>query len=215
MITGVSPNGLGAELAQILAAHSPSLLILAGRSQTKVQAAMNQISQAFPSVPIRFLSLDVSSLASVRSAAAEVNAYLEPHIDVLINNAGVMNIPTRTLSVDGIEMHLATNYLGPFHFTNLIMKKLAAAKTPRVVNVASNGYAISPFRFSDWNFDDERNLPLDEAPIREVCTGFGIPWGKGYLPPVAYGQSKTASVLHALALSKKLEVAAFSVHPGG
>ncbi|MCJ1239987.1 hypothetical protein MMC14_007987 [Varicellaria rhodocarpa] len=147
-----------------IASQAPSLLVLTGRSGPKTQSVIDDIKAIYPSTRIRFLHLDISSIASIRAAVAEVKAYpAEENVDVLINNAGVMNIPNRTLSADGIEMHLATNYIGPFLFTALLAPKFIAG---RVVNVSSNGYALSPFRFSDYNFSATKApLPTNEQPI--------------------------------------------------
>jgi NAD(P)-dependent dehydrogenase (short-subunit alcohol dehydrogenase family) len=213
----VGTNGLGASLAQTLAAESPSLLILTGRSVEKVEIVGKIIKETYPNVPTRILKLDLASFDSVRSAAAEVNAYTEKSIDILINNAGVMNIPERTLSVDGYEMHLATNYLGSFLFTNLITDKLTANEGARIVNMSSNGYMFSPFRFADYNFEG-KSLPEEEKPPKALCEAYGLPWGLGYLPTIAYGQSKTAIILYSVQLSKLLAnkgVTIVCVHPGG
>ncbi|KAL8962114.1 MAG: hypothetical protein Q9193_001434 [Seirophora villosa] len=205
LITGVGPNGLGETLCLLLASHQPARLIITGRSLDKVGASAKAIRDAHPKLEVVILKLDLASLESVRLAAEEVNRY-DGAIDVLINNAGVMNIPERQLSKDGLEMHLATNHLGPFAFTNLILPKiLASSKSPRIVNVVSNGYALSPFRFSDWNFDGQTTLPEEEQPPKETCKMFGVPWGLEYLPPIAYGQSKTAGVLFTKELAKKLQ----------
>lgn len=118
----------------------------------------------------------------------------------------------------GFEMHLATNHLGPFAFTNLVLAKiLASSKSPRIVNIVSNGYALSPFRFSDWNFDGQRKIPEAEQPPKETCKMFGVPWGLDYIPPVAYGQSKTAGILFTKQLSKRLQGKAtvICLNPGG
>ncbi|KAL9059657.1 MAG: hypothetical protein Q9206_001385 [Seirophora lacunosa] len=205
LITGVGPNGLGETLCLLLASHQPARLIITGRSLDKVGASAKAIRDAHPKLEVVILKLDLASLESVRLAAEEVNRY-DGAIDLLINNAGVMNIPERQLSKDGLEMHLATNHLGPFAFTNLILPKiLASSKSPRIVNVVSNGYALSPFRFSDWNFDGQATLPEEEQPPKETCKMFGVPWGLEYLPPIAYGQSKTAGVLFTKELARKLQ----------
>lgn len=89
---------------------------------------------------------------------------------MLINNAGVMAIPDLTLSEDGIEMSFATNHIGHFLFTNLIIGKLIAASksspTPtRIVNLTSFGHQFSPIRFSDINFTKKASeLPEEERP---------------------------------------------------
>ncbi|KAL8649629.1 MAG: hypothetical protein Q9210_004288 [Variospora velana] len=216
LVTGVGPNGLGETLCLLLASEQPARLIISGRSLDKVGASAKTIKDANPKLQVILLKLDLASLESIRSAAEEVNQY-DGAIDILINNAGVMNIPERQLSKDGIEMHLATNHLGPFAFTNLILPKiLASSKSPRVVNVVSNGYALSPFRFSDWNFDGKATIPEEEQPPKKTCEMFGVPWGLDYLPSIAYGQSKTAGILFTKELAKKLEgkVTVTCLNPG-
>ncbi|KAL8987128.1 MAG: hypothetical protein Q9177_003638 [Variospora cf. flavescens] len=216
LVTGVGPNGLGETLSLLLASEQPARLIISGRSLDKVGASAKIIKDAHPKLEVIPLKLDLASLESIRSAADEVNQY-DGAIDILINNAGVMNIPERQLSKDGIEMHLATNHLGPFAFTNLILPKiLASSKSPRVVNVVSNGYALSPFRFSDWNFDGKATIPEEEQPPKKTCEMFGVPWGLDYLPSIAYGQSKTAGILFTKELAKKLEgkVTVTCLNPG-
>jgi NAD(P)-dependent dehydrogenase (short-subunit alcohol dehydrogenase family) len=217
LITGVSLNGLGEALTQALAVEAPTLLILTGRDTTKVEAVTKALSLSHPHIQTRILKFDLSSLDSVRKAAAEVNEYPEQSIDILINNAGVMNIPERTLSTDGFEMHLATNYFGLFLFTNSIMEKLMNGDGARVVNVSSNGYIFSPFRFSDYNFEG-KPIPESEYPPKALCESYGLPWGLGYLPTVAYGQSKTAVMLYSVQLAKLLAnkgITMVNVHPGG
>ena len=216
VITGVGPNGLGEILARELARKSPALLVLTGRALQKAEAIAKEISAETPRVKVRVLRLDVASFQSIEAAAKVVNAYSEPGIDILFNNAGVMNIPEHTLSVDGFEIHFATNFLGAFLFTNSIMEKLIQAKG-RVVNVSSSGHLLSPVRFSDYNFDG-KDIPESEQPSRASCEMFGVPWGLGYLPPIAYGQSKSAIILYTISLAKKVAskgVSAVSLNPGG
>ncbi|KAL5384414.1 hypothetical protein PMIN02_009222 [Paraphaeosphaeria minitans] len=215
LITGVSPKGLGAQIAQSLATQKPKLLILTGRFPSKVEAVARDIST--PGLEIRIVLFDISSLASVATAVDQINAFAEPSIDLVFNNAGVMNIPERRLSADGFEYHLATNYLGLALLTNGILPKVKKSDAGRIVNVVSNGYALSPFRFSDYNFDGVDDLPQDEQPSKDAMAAFGIPFGLGYIPPVAYGQSKTAAMLYTRELADKLKgtnATALSVMPG-
>jgi len=152
LTTGVSPNSLGAGFAQAIAKAHPGLLILAGRNPSKVQATVDAITESFPDVEVRRLQLDLGSLTAVREAAAQVNSWADvPFIDVLVNNAGVMGTDF-SLSPDGIESQLATNHLGPFLFTNLIMDKILASDSPRIVNISSNLHRVHPIRFADYNF---------------------------------------------------------------
>lgn len=165
IITGVGPNGLGAALCEAIAAHGPRLLILTGRDVERVRTVVETVSAKYPEVQTAVVRMDLASRESVREAAAEI-ARLSDRVHVLVNNAGVMCIPSRTLTSDGIETHLAVNYVGPFLLTRLIAKQLAADRG-RVVNVSSSAHAVSPFRFSDAQFDTDTDtrpeaLPLDQ-----------------------------------------------------
>ncbi|KAF5709292.1 oxidoreductase [Fusarium globosum] len=195
LTTGVTPNSLGATFILETASKSPSLLILAGRNASKLQEMSEAITKANPSVKTRSLVVDLGSLASVRKAAEEVNSWNDvPSIDVVVNNAGVMAIPY-TKSVDGYEMQFAICHLGHFLLTNLIMDKILASESPRVVNISSNGHSLGPIRFADPHFSD----------------------GELYDQWSAYGQSKTANMLFSVSLAQKLGsrgLQSYSVHPG-
>lgn len=152
LTTGVSPDSLGATFVETIAGGQPALLILAGRNNAKIQRAADAITAKHPQAKVRLLQLDLGSLAAVRKSAAEVNSWDDvPHIDVLVNNAGIMAAKF-ALSPDGFESQLATNHLGHFLFTNLILGKILASKSPRVVNVSSDGHRLSPIRWGDYNF---------------------------------------------------------------
>ena len=150
LVTGVTPNGLGAVFAEAVAHGQPALLILTARSPSKA-AKTAEVIEAI-GVPTKVLQLDLGSLASVRKAADEVNSWADtPYIDLLVNNAGIMGVEFQ-LSPDGFESQFATNHLGHFLFTNLIMNKLRASRSPRIVNVSSDGHRLSPIRWDDYNF---------------------------------------------------------------
>lgn len=152
LITGVTPGGLGAGFATIIAPYSPSLIILAARDTAKAIQTEQVIKAVTPSVATRILKLNLSSQEQIREAAKEVVSYKE-HIDVLVNNAGTM-APPFGLTEDGVESQFGINHIGHFLFTNLIMDKLIVpGKQSRVVNVSSDGYRLGPVRFEDWNFD--------------------------------------------------------------
>ena len=146
--------------------RTPSLLILTARSPTKAQTMSKQLKVACPSVNVKVVELDLSSLQSIRQAAMQLDGMTE-RIDILINNAGVMGLSDRTLSEDGVEMQFATNYLGHFLFTNLLMGKMvsSAAHGPRgetcIVNITSAGHVLAPVRFSDYNYEG-RSVPPEE-----------------------------------------------------
>lgn len=195
LTTGVSPNGLGAHFVETIAKHKPRLLILAGRNPSKVQTTADKISSdpASAGVETRILILDLASQAQIREAAKIVLAYPES-IDVLVNSAGVMAGPYRKTK-DGIEMQFGANHIGHFLFTNLIMPRLLASKSPRIINVSSQGHRLGPVRFDDWNFQD----------------------GKVYKQWEGYGQSKVANILFSKALAQKLGprgLRSYSLHPG-
>ncbi|KIV99777.1 uncharacterized protein PV09_08583 [Verruconis gallopava] len=196
IVTGVTPGGLGLETARVIALHDPKLLVLAGRSREKLQQAEEAVRRAAPQTALRQLVLDLGSLSAVRKAAAEVNGWDDvPAVDVVINNAGIMATPF-ALTEDGIESQFATNHVGHFLFTQLIMAKvLAGGPGKRVVNLSSNAYRSGGVRYDDWNFQD----------------------GKTYEPWAAYGQSKSANILYSKSLATKYKskgLTAFSVHPG-
>lgn len=153
LTTGISPGSLGGFFVQAIAQANPACLILAARNPAKAQQTANEISTAHPTVKTRIVQLDLGSFKGVRQAADQVQSWDDvPVIDVLVNNAGIM-APDYQISEDGFESQLATNHLGPFLFTNLIMNKILASKSPRVVMVSSDGHRLNPFRFDDYNFE--------------------------------------------------------------
>lgn len=161
LTTGVSPNSLGATYVESIAAGQPKLIILTGRSLDKVNQTAELITKAHPEVQTKVLELDLTSFASVRKAAAEVNSWDDvPVIDVLVNNAGIMAVPYE-LCVDGFEKHLTANHLSHFLFTNLILNKVLAAKDGRVVNISSGAHYISGIRHADLNYDVSRQSVID------------------------------------------------------
>ncbi|KAF4977544.1 hypothetical protein FZEAL_5915 [Fusarium zealandicum] len=195
LTTGVTPGSLGAIFVEATAAASPGLLILAGRSVPKLQQLSATIAKAHPNVKTRALVVDLCSMESVRKAANEVNSWEDvSKIDVVVNNAAVMAIPF-ALTADGFETQFAAGHLGHFLLTNLIMDKVLASESPRIVNVSSNGHSLGPVRFYD-------------------------PWysnGETYNKWSAYGQAKTANMLFSLSLAQKLGsrgLQSYSLHPG-
>ncbi|QGZ93755.1 SDR family NAD(P)-dependent oxidoreductase [Terricaulis silvestris] len=184
LVTGVSA-GLGVETARTLAAHGASVIGTA-RNLEKARSATAHIPG------IELIEMDLASLKSVRAAADKLNADGQK-FDLVIANAGVMAIPTRTLTEDGFETQFGTNHLGHFVFINRIAPLFAPGS--RLVNLSSSGH-----RYSDVNLDD----PNFE---RTEYTDFG-----------AYGRSKTANVLFAVEFDRRHQargVRATAVHPGG
>ncbi|KAJ6517547.1 NAD-P-binding protein [Mycena vitilis] len=197
LITGTSMNGIGFEAARVLAKHA-NLVIITGYNAARLKLTEEAIKKEIPTANIRLLVLDLSSLATVRKAAAVVNTYSEP-IHVLIHNAAAGGTKEMTLTADGLELQIATAHFGPFLFTKLITPKLLAASsatfTPRVVFVSSLAHTFG----SGLDFD--------------VLTR---PDAAKYANLTAYGAAKRANVSFAIELSirSKGKINAYSLQPG-
>jgi NAD(P)-dependent dehydrogenase (short-subunit alcohol dehydrogenase family) len=224
LVTGVSPNGLGAAVAHALAKYDPASLIFTARAVSKANAVADAIRAEYTNLKtqIHVVQTDLSDLESIRQAAASVQK-LAPRIDIIINNAGVMAIPEREITKYGVEAHLATNFLGHFVLTTLLSPQLkAAGPKARVVNIVSGGFYVQPFRFSDYNFDGGKDLPAEEQVDLENAEKLGMGWvkdaGTGYIPFLAYSQSSTALMLLTKGLNEGYsgeKIQAVSAAPGG
>ncbi|KAJ6527084.1 hypothetical protein B0H19DRAFT_1275399 [Mycena capillaripes] len=196
IITGTSLNGLGFETARVIAKHA-NLLVITGYNEERLKLSEDALKKEVPSANIRRLILDLSSLADVRKTAAEVDAYAEP-IHVLINNAAAP-MGTFKLTADGLENQIATDHVGPFLFTKLLVPKLLASSTaeytPRVVIVGSNAHHYAP------PIDFNTIFKPDEATFNTT---------------VAYGQAKSANILMTIELAKRAKgkLNVYVVHPG-
>lgn len=182
----------------------------------------------YPGVDYRPLILNLSSQKVVRDAAAEVLSWKDVDaIDVIVNSAGLMGLPERQLTPEGIEMHFGTNHIGHFLFTSLLMPKLitAAQRNPRgatrVVNVTSLSPLAAGIRWSDVNFDKlNKDLPEEERPSEQMLSrwGFNNVLERSYVPIEGYNQSKAANVLFSIGLSDRLYqkhgIVSIAVHPG-
>ncbi|CAK7211571.1 hypothetical protein SCUCBS95973_001160 [Sporothrix curviconia] len=228
LITGANIKGLGYAHAYGLAAGGPKRIILAGRTPAKIAECVDAIKADFPEVDVRPLEIDLSSQASVRAAATTVVGWNDvPTIDYVINVAGVMGIPERTLSVDGIEIQMATNHIGHWLLACLIMPKLIAAAqgkpkgSVRIVNISSGSPFVAAMRWSDMNFDVvNKDLPAAEQPNYQFMTR----WGYTGLEDVAYAgvdgynRSKVANVLAGIGFTHRLlakhGILGLAVHPG-
>src|SRR5579862_2653512 len=190
LVTGVSA-GIGVETARSLAAHGAHVVGTA-RDLAKAKAATAQIRKgaAANGGSFEIVELDLASLASVRNCADQLLRKGEP-FDVIIANAGVMATPF-SCTTDHFEMQFGTNHLGHFVLVNRIAKLVRAGG--RLVNVASSGH-----RFSNVNLDDPS---FERTP---------------YDPFLAYGRSKTANILFAVAFDQRhrgRDIRAAAVHPG-
>ncbi|KAF8323303.1 NAD(P)-binding protein [Clavulina sp. PMI_390] len=198
LINGATLGSLGAEAAGSIAKYA-NLVIIGGRTPSKLDETIKWVKEKTPSANVLPLVFDLSSLDGARKGGAEALALNEP-IHVLINSAAVMAVPYST-TVDGHESHMAINHFGPFLFTALLLPLLARSGTSsspaRIINVSSEAYKLSPIRFDDLTFQD----------------------GKGYDRWKAYGQSKTANILIANELARRskengLNIVTYSLHPG-
>ncbi|HEY6598772.1 MAG TPA: SDR family NAD(P)-dependent oxidoreductase [Pseudomonadales bacterium] len=190
LVTGVSA-GLGVETARALAARGAAVVGTA-RDLAKGQSATESVrAAAAKGGSLKLVELDLASLASCR-ASADALAASGARFDIVIANAGVMACP-KGKTADGFETQFGTNHLGHFVFVNRIVPLLKSGA--RIVNLSSAGH-----RFADVDLDDP-NFERTE-----------------YQPFVAYGRSKTANVLYAAALDRRLKgrgIRATAVHPGG
>ncbi|CAG7946260.1 unnamed protein product [Penicillium olsonii] len=198
LVTG----GIGKETILQLAKHRPSRIYMAARTESKARESIASLHSQLPSADIRFLSLDLSSFASIRAAARAFQSDSD-RLDILILNAGTMgNPPTKT--AEGFEVQLGTNHIGHFLFTKLLVPTLlktveiqrAKEEDPdvRVVTVASAAHAVGPSSFEE----------LTSTPsLLRAST-----WTR-------YGASKSANILFAAELARRHpDLTSVAVHPG-
>ena len=140
-------------MVEALAARGAGV-VLAARSEERTRPVLEGIRARRPSGKVEFLHVDVSDLASVRRAAQSFLA-TGRSLDVLVNNAGVAG--TEALSADGFDLTYATNHIGPFHLTNLLLPALQRAPQGRVVNVSSVAPQLG--QGIDWSLLERRTAP--------------------------------------------------------
>lgn len=188
IITG-GGAGIGLETAKALASAG-ARVTLAVRRPDAARTAAEEVKRMTGNPAIDVRHLDVADLVSV---AAFVGDWSGP-VHMLINNAGIMAVPELQLSKQGFEMQFATNYLGHFALTVGLRRSLAAAQGARVASLSSSGHQFCPVLFDDLAFDF-------------------VP----YTPIVAYGQSKSATALLAVSVTRHWAddgIISNSLHPG-
>jgi len=199
VITG-GASGIGLETSRVFALRGAHVII-AARNTEAASEARRIIVENNPAARIDVLKLDLSSLKSVRAFADQFNSMKLP-LNILINNAGLMLCPFQ-LSKDGVEMQFATNHLGHFLLTNLLLDNMKATAQStgiegRIVNLSSYAHHVTyPKGIEFDKINDE----------------------KKYSDTLAYGQSKLANILHAKELSRRLKeeganITVNSAHPG-
>lgn len=191
LVTGAN-TGLGFEIAKELAAKGAEV-IMACRNNHKAHEAKSKILQDFPNAKLHVLEIDLASLESVRKFAAQFNLEYNS-LDILINNGGVM-MPPYTITKDGFELQFETNYLSHFLLTGLLMRKLEASPSPRVISISSLAHDWGDIYFDDLNFQTK------------------------YDKRKAYGQSKLACLMFAYELDRRLRqknspIKSLAAHPG-
>jgi protochlorophyllide reductase len=192
LVTGAN-SGLGLRTAEALAARGAHVL-LGCRDPGRGEAARSAVAAAATGPAPEPVALDLADLASVRDAADAVAGSVD-RLDVLVNNAGVMALPLRR-TADGFELQFATNHLGHYALTGLLLPVLLRAEGARVVTVSSNAHRMGRNDWSDPNWERRR-----------------------YLKWPAYGQSKLANLLFTRELARRADEAdssliAVAAHPG-
>ena len=194
VITGGNA-GAGSQASRILLSKGGKVVML-NRSAEKSTAAIKELKEEFGGeADVSFVRMDLSDLASVRTAAREVLKTV-PQIDALICNAAIAQVPTQKLTVDGFESQLGTNHYGHFVLCGLLFDRIETSKG-RIVVVASLGYnmGIKTIQFDDMN------------------------WDKNYSANPVYSQSKLAQMMFAYELQDRLkgtgkDVQVYVCHPG-
>ncbi|PON44175.1 Short-chain dehydrogenase/reductase [Trema orientale] len=186
IVTGAS-SGIGFETARVLALRGVHV-VMAVRNLASGKDVQGTIIKENPSAKINAMELDVSSIASVRKFAADFNSSGLP-LNILINNAGIMATPF-LLSKDNIELQFATNHIGHFLLTNLLLENMKRTaqehrREGRIVNISSRRH----------KFSYKEGIRFDKINDQS-----------GYNCLSAYGQSKLANVLHANELARRLKV---------
>lgn len=184
LITGGN-GGIGSETAKELLSRGATVYI-ACRNYKKAEGVSQKIVKELkdigcdrPESRLHILTLDLSSLSSVRNCAAKFRR-LSDRLDILINNAGVMMCPFHR-SIDGFELQMATNHLGHFLLTYLLLDLIVSASPSRIINVSSVGHWLGSDNFDDLTYKNHR-----------------------YDPTLSYSQSKLANILFTVELDRRL-----------
>lgn len=191
IITG-SNSGIGFEAA-LQFSKKNMMVILACRRLDAAEKAKEEILKNFGNAQVTPMKLDLSSLTDVRQFAENFKSHFD-RLDLLVNNAGIMMSPYKETE-DGFENQLATNFVGHFALTGLLMQLLLKTTDSRVITLSSLSYKWAPINFSDLHFKN------------------------GYNKKKAYGQSKRACLVFAYELNRRLSLIGSSTislaaHPG-
>jgi NAD(P)-dependent dehydrogenase (short-subunit alcohol dehydrogenase family) len=191
LVTGAN-SGIGYETARALATHGAHV-VLACRNAERARRARDRLDWELDDSSLEMLVLDLADFASVAHAA---ETFLARHarLDLLVNNAGIMGIPYRQ-TADGFELQMATNHLGHFALTGLLLDRILTTERSRIITVSSHMHRIGRLHLDDTLGTTQQN-----------------PW-------VTYGTTKLANLLFSLELSRRLthaglDTRAVAAHPG-
>jgi retinol dehydrogenase-12 len=193
IVTGAN-SGIGLETARGLAAAGFRTVLLC-RNPSRAEVARADIASTHPDAELHVVLCDLGRQAEVRRAAAEIEERFDD-LDVLVNNAAV-TLRKKEVTSEGVDAMLATNHLGPFLLTNLLLPLLERSAPSRIVNVASDAHKFGRLHLEDLQCERR---------------------GYGPLGMRRYGETKTMNILFTRALAKRLEgtgVTANCLHPGG
>ncbi|HEY1652170.1 MAG TPA: SDR family oxidoreductase [Acidimicrobiales bacterium] len=192
VVTGGN-SGIGLETAEALAGMGARVIITARNADRGRAAVAGIVQRLGGDAQVQLVVFDLADLSSVRRGAEEILEQA-PRLDVLVNNAGVV-LSERRESADGYEATFATNHLGPFLLTNLVLDRIRESAPARIVDVASTAHAAA-----------RKGMPFDDLQSTRRYRGMRV-----------YGESKLANILFTLELSRRLAgsgVTANSLHPG-
>jgi len=187
LVTGAS-SGIGRATAAALS-EMGAVVVMVCRDEARGKAARAKVVSESGNQSVDLMTADLSSTASVRGLAAEFSAKY-PKLDLLVNNAAVF-VSKRVVTPDGFELMFATNYLGPFLLTRLLVPNLEAASPSHVINVSA---------------------PSSMPPDLDDLQG-----ERAFAPIRAFGASKAADLLFTYALARRLQgrgVTVNAYHPG-
>lgn len=194
IVTGAN-SGIGFEASKEFA-RKGAQVILACRNMQKAEAALAELQGGVPNAQAEIMQLDLVSQKSIHAFANAFQAKYD-QLDVLVNNAGIMEVPYGTTE-DGFERQLGTNHLGHFALTGLLINMIRSTPNARVVNISSGAHRSGSIDFDNLMYEG----------------------GTGYSPGQSYGRSKLANLMFTYELQRRFEAGgvnaiAVAAHPGG
>ncbi|SDX31929.1 SDR family oxidoreductase [Paenibacillus sp. CF384] len=190
LVTGAS-GGMGRATAAMLAAEHGMKVFMLARNREKGQAAVDYVNRKSGRGDAELVLCDLASFASIREAAAEL-ANRTSHLDVLVNNAGVITLK-REETADGFERQLGVNHLGHYLLTGLLLPLLRQSQSARIVNVSSGAHKIGTMDYGDPGMS------------------------KSFTVWRAYSRSKIANIWFTKELARRLSgtgIPVYALHPG-